>query len=113
MRCNISAPYFIGERFLLKKIYFIFLVVLGLCCCLQAFSSYSKCGLLSSCSVPASYRGGFSCCRAQALEHRLSSCGQGMWDLLGAGIKPMSPALQADSHPLDHQASPFSFQIPA
>ena len=112
MRCNISAAYFIGELFEFKIFYFIFLAMLGLCCCLQAFSSYSKWGLLSSCSAPASYHGGFSCYRAQALGHRLSSHGQGMWDLLRAGIKPMCPALQADSHPLDQQASPFSFQVP-
>ena len=67
----------------------------------------------------ASHCSGFSCCRAQvlgtwasvvvacrisscgswALEHRLSSCGarasllHGMWDLLGPGIEPVSPAL--------------------
>ena len=74
---------------------------------------------LSSCSTRASHCNGFSCCRAQtlgsagfssvarglsscgsrALEHSLNSCGMwasllpGMWDLLGSGIKPVSPAL--------------------
>ena len=70
-------------------------------------------GLPSSCGVQASHGGGFSCCGAQALrlegfsswgswtlEPRLSSCGAwalilcGMRDLLGPGIKPVSPALK-------------------
>ena len=40
---------------------------LGLHCCMQAFSSCSKWGLLSSCCAQASRCGGFSCVRAQAL----------------------------------------------
>ena len=32
-------------------------------------------GLFSSCGVRVSHRGGFSCCRALALKHGLSSCG--------------------------------------
>ena len=56
-------------------------------CWAQAFSSCSEWGLLSS-------RGGFSCCRARASEHRLSSWQlTGIWNLPGPGIKPMSPAL--------------------
>ena len=43
---------------------FIFLVALGLCCCMCAFSSCGKQGLLSSCDTQASHCGGFSCCRA-------------------------------------------------
>ena len=39
------------------------------------FSNCSKCRLLSSCGVQASHCCDFSCCRARALEHRLSSCG--------------------------------------
>ena len=75
--------------------------------------------LLSSCGVWASHCGGFSCCRAWALEytalvvaacglrscgsrapeHRLSSCGarahlpHSMWDLPRPGTEPMSLAL--------------------
>ena len=47
-----------------------------------------------------------------AVAHGLSSCGQqaswlsAMWDLPGPGIKPVSPALQADSHLLHHRRSP-------
>ena len=63
-----------------KKIFFftyLFLAALGLHCCTSfcfvlfcfvLFSSYSKQGLLSSCSAWASHYGGFSCCGAQALE---------------------------------------------
>ena len=42
---------------------------------------------------------GLSSCGSRTLEHRLSSCGvwalllHGMWDLLGPGLKPVSPAL--------------------
>ena len=44
--------------------------------CAWAFSSCSKRGLLSSCSVRASHYGGFSCCGAWALGHSdFSSCG--------------------------------------
>ena len=47
----------------------------------------------------ASHRHGLSCCGAQALERRLSSCGawaqllRGMWDLPRPGLEPVSPAL--------------------
>ena len=75
-----------------KFIYFIFLflAVLGLCCCTWAFSSCGErgllfvavCGLLiaehsralgARASVVAAR--GLSSCGSQALEHRLSSCG--------------------------------------
>ena len=43
---------------------------------LGLFSSRSKQGLISTCSVWASHCGGFSCCRAWALGHvGFSSCG--------------------------------------
>ena len=85
----------------------------------QAFSSCFKQGLLSSCSAWASHCSGSSCCREWILGARasivvargLSSCGflalnhglnrggawaylfQGMWDLPGLGIEPVSSAL--------------------
>ena len=37
-----------------------FLAALGLCCCVQAFSSFGELGLLSSCGVGASHCSGFS-----------------------------------------------------
>ena len=76
---------------------YLILVVLGLCCCLQAFSSCQELGILSGYRMQASHCGNFSCYGLWALEHRLGSCGpqvqllHGMWDLLGPGIKPMSP----------------------
>ena len=39
----------------------LFLAVLGLCCCRQAFSSCGERGLLSSCSAQVAHCSGFSC----------------------------------------------------
>ena len=51
----------------------LFLTVLGLCCCAQAFSTCGEQGLLFS---QASYCCGFSCCRAWAVGCAgFSSCG--------------------------------------
>ena len=71
----------LGRFCSLLKIYlfiYLFLSVLGLCCCKWAFSGCGTQGLLSSCGAQASHYSGFSCCRAAALEHRLSSCGTGV-----------------------------------
>ena len=46
--------------------FYLFLAVLGLHCCLGAFSSCGEQGLLSSCSSWAFHCGGFSCCGTQA-----------------------------------------------
>ena len=65
---------------------------------MQAFYTCGKRELLSS-GVQAFHWSGFSCCRIQALERRLCSCGvwalrpYGMWNLPGPGIEPMSPVL--------------------
>ena len=77
----------------------------------RLFSSCSKQGLPSSCGVRASHRGGFSCCKTQALGHvravavaprlsnSLNSCGAwawllcSVWDLPRPRIEPVSPAL--------------------
>ena len=66
--------------FLINLFIYLFLAVLGLCCCAQAFSS---CGTTLHCGARASHCGDFSCCGAQALgvwasvvvARRLSSCG--------------------------------------
>ena len=67
-----------------KFIYFIlFLAVLGLHCCVQAFLWLWRVEATLHCSVQAFHCGGFSCCGAQGLgarasvvvAHRLSSCG--------------------------------------
>ena len=46
---------------------YLFLAVLGLCCCTWAFSSFGEWELLSVCSAQASHCDGFSCCTAWAL----------------------------------------------
>ena len=51
---------------------YLFLVVLGLHCCMWAFCSLSEQGLFSSCSAWALLCGGFSCCRARALGAQAS-----------------------------------------
>ena len=93
--------------------------MLGLRCCVWAFSSCGERGLLfvavrgllievASLCCGARALGawtsvvvtrGLSSCGSQALEGRLSSCGarasllRGVWDLPGPGIEPVSPAL--------------------
>ena len=84
---------------------YLFLAVLRLHFCTQAFSSCGKWGLLSSCSVQASHCIAFSlwcfsCSRAQALgtlasvavAHSLS-CST-VWALPRPGTEPVSTALQ-------------------
>ena len=59
------------------------MAAMGLCCCVQTFSSCSEQGLLFSFGAWASYYSGFSCWGAQPLGSRtsvavaceLSSCG--------------------------------------
>ena len=48
--------------------------LLGLCCCMQAFSSCREWGLLSGCGVQASHCNGFSCWGAWAPGHEGFSC---------------------------------------
>ena len=48
---------------------YLFLAVPVLCCSARTFSSCGKQGPLSSCDTRVSHCDGFSCCRAQALEH--------------------------------------------
>ena len=105
--------------YFLYKFIYLFLAVLGLCCCTRAFSSCGERGATLRCSARASHCGGLSHCRARALgvrasavvarglssrglrapEHRLSSRGtraqllRGMWDTPGSRIEPLSPAL--------------------
>ena len=69
--------FFFGFFLFFKIILFSYLLLalLGLRCCVEAFSSCSELGLLSHCGVRASHYGRFSCCRALALEHWLWSTG--------------------------------------
>ena len=48
---------------------YLFMAVLGLCCCEDSLPSCGAQGLLSSCRVQASHCGGFSCCRSLTLGH--------------------------------------------
>ena len=54
---------------------FFFLVVLGLCRCVWAFSSCDEQGLLSNCGAWASHSGGFSCGAQGPVCATFSSCG--------------------------------------
>ena len=103
---------------------YVFLAVLGLCCCMWAFSNCSKQGPLSGCGVRASHCSGFSWCRAQApecegfsscssqaLERRLSSRGtqaellHGMGSHPGPGIELVSPGRQIINHCTNREVS--------
>ena len=75
------------------------MAVLGLCFCARAFSSCGKWGPLF-----IAVRGPLTITASLVAEHRLqtrrlSNCGsraqllRGMWDLLGPGLEPVSPAL--------------------
>ena len=92
---KLEAPFFFFFFFFI----YLLLTTPGLHCCSQAVSSCNQRGPLPSCGAQASHCGGFSCCRARALEHRLNGCGaraqllSHTWDLPGPGIKPVSPAL--------------------
>ena len=68
--------------------------------------------------------GGFSCCGAWALEHRLNSCDQGLscpvahetfldqgWDLPGPGIERMSPALVGGFFTTEPPGKPYSYYL--
>ena len=59
----------LGKVFIiLKLVIYEFWAVLCLCGCAWAFSSCGEQRLLSSCRALVSYCGGFSCCKAWALE---------------------------------------------
>ena len=82
----------------------LFLAVLGLHCCMPAFSSCSEQGLLSSYGTWASHYGGFSCYRVQALGragsfvvvHRFS-CPEARGTFLDQGSNSCPLHWQADS----------------
>ena len=91
-------------------IYFLFLAVLGLCCCLGfplvvvrgEYSAVEVCGLLIVlASLILRSTGSRACGRYsfRVLEHRLSTCGtwvyllHSTWDLPGSGMEPVSLVL--------------------
>ena len=105
------------STFTLKK--YLFLAVLGLCCCVQAFSSGGEQGRPGCGGGPGSL-GGLSSwsSRARAVAgsaRRLSSCDaqaqllHGIWKLLNQGLNPCRLPWQTNSLPLDHQGSPTFF----
>ena len=80
-----------------KKIY-LFMAVLGLHCCVRAFSSCCMQGFLSSCGAWASHCSGFSCCGAHTLgtwakDLRCRLSCPVVRNLPRPWIKPMSTAL--------------------
>ena len=76
---HMEAPGMIlGSRRLGFCLFVYLLAVLGLFCCLRAFSSWREWGLLFGCSARASHCGGFSCWRSQALGHEGFS-NRGTW----------------------------------
>ena len=101
---GIQQPTFF-KWFLKINLFFIylFLTVLGLHCCVQAFSSYGEQGILSSFEERLSHCLGFSYCGAWALGYvgfssfstqaLLPHC---VWKLPRSGMEPMSPALAGE-----------------
>ena len=92
----------------------LFLVALGLHCCMQAFSGCRELGLLSSCSAQASQGSVFSYCGTPALGTRVSIVAAlGLSSSMACGIlpdqgwNPCSLHWQGDSYILYHQGSPF------
>lgn len=76
---------------------------LGLGCRAQALSRARRAGASLRAVLQASYRAGFSCCRAWAPGHTdFRSCCtwpsllQGMWQLPGLGTEPMFPASEGE-----------------
>ena len=90
--------------FIYINLFVYLLAVLGLCCCVEAFSSCGEQGLLFHCGARASHCGGFSCCGARALGARASvvvarglSCPMACGIFLDQGSNPCPLHWQADS----------------
>ena len=111
---------------LLYLFIYLFLAVLGLPCCVRAFSSCREWGLFSSCDPRASGYSGFSCYRAVSRVLGLQSvvavprlqstalmvagpglsCSVACGIFLDQGLEPVSPALAGNSYTLRHQGRP-------
>ena len=106
--------------FFKNKFIYLFLAVLGLCCCTQTFSSCRERGLLF-----VAVHGLLIAVASLVAEHGLQACGlQQLWHMgsvvvahglccsaacgifLDQGSNPCSLHWQADSQPLRHQGSP-------
>ena len=84
--------------------YIYYLFIFGLHCCMWAFSTCSKQGILSHCGARASHCSGFSCCGARALGHSGSvvvvhglSCSKACGIFLAQGSNPSPLYWQTDS----------------
>ena len=95
-----------------REVLHLFLAVLGLCCYMQAFSHCGEQELLSSCKARASHCGGFSCggvglksLQDSAVVARGLSCSAACGIFPDQGLNLWSLRWQADSYPLDQQAS--------
>ena len=95
----LSSHVHVGPVSFLDNSLFTCVAVLGLQCCLLAFSSCGRPGPFSRGGAQASHCGGLSAAEHRLSALRLSSCGTraslplGTWDLPGVEIKPASPAL--------------------
>lgn len=89
-----SHDYSVKAGFFFFKLVFIYLIqcsiVLGLCCCAQAFSSCGELGLLSSCGAQAAHCSDFS--RGAWALGMPASVGTGL-SCPASEIEPMSSAL--------------------
>ena len=84
----------------------LFLVALGLHCCMQAFSGCRELGLLSSCNAQASQGSVFPYCGTLTLGTQVSVVGaRGISP--DQGWNPCPLHRQGDSYALYHQGSPF------
>ena len=98
---------------------YVYLVVLGLCCCAQAFSSCGEAGysLVAVCgliiTVASLVQRRLYALMIQQLQHAVSvaaapglSCSEACGIIPGQGSNPCPLHWQVDSHPLYHQGSP-------
>ena len=76
---------------------------------LGLFSGGGEQGLLFSFGAWVFHCGGFSCCRAWSLEHRLRSCGEARGVFLDQGWNLCVLRWQVDFLPLSQLRSPCSF----
>ena len=108
VRSTLDFQHRMSYLFVFNKFIYLFLAVLGLCCCMRAFSRCSEqgllflmvCGLLIAVASLVAEQGlqvcGLQqlwCVGSRAQAQQLWRTGCGMWDLPGPGLEPMSPAL--------------------
>ena len=80
----------------LKLFIHLFLALVGLCSCVQAFSSCSEQGLLSSCGAQVSHCGGFSCFGARLLgSGAFRSCSTRAYQLWARGLQSVESTVVA------------------